>query len=261
MITVKEIYDQINSIAPFSAAESWDNCGILAGSPDAPVTKVLTTLDITKETVKEAEEKGAGLIVSHHPVIFHPLRTVLADTVTGLLLQKGISAVCVHTPFDMSPAGMAKGLLDILEKPLGLVRSSEEPLEVTGENLSIGKLYLLAEPLSPEKCAKLAKEALGCKYVRFTRGNKPISKIAVCSGSGGSVISLAMDKGANALISGDFKHDQFIDSLNSGFTLIDCGHFYTERIFANLMRDELSEAFPQLEISAADSCIDPVDYV
>ena len=261
MITVKDIYNEIDKRAAFDSAESWDNCGILAGDPEAKVTKVITALDITKEVVEEATQKGAELIVSHHPVIFHPLHTVLQDTVTGMLLQKGISAICTHTPFDMSPSGMAKGLLDILEEPLGLIRSSEEPLKITGENLSIGKLYRLREPLSPETCAGRLKEALGCKYVRFSRGGKSLSKIALCSGSGGSEISLAMEKGADALISGDFKHDQFIDALNSGFVLFDCGHFHTERIFAKLMCEALSEAFPMLEVTAAESCTDPVEYV
>lgn len=267
MITVKDIYDEIDRRIHFAAAEEWDNCGILAGDPTAAVTGIITALDITREVIREAEEKGAQLIISHHPIIFRPIRSVLTSTPTGMLLQKGLSAICCHTPFDMSPEGMAKGLFDLLETPLGLIHSSEEPLEKRAcsacpeENLSIGKIYRMREPLSAACCAERLKEALGCRFVRFSRGGGDISKIAVCSGAGGSVISEAAARGADGLVSGDFKHDEFIDAPGKELVLFDCGHFHTERIFGQLMADMLSEAFPNLEICAAESCADPAEYV
>lgn len=259
MITVSDIYNEIDRLAPFASQESWDNSGILAGDPNMEVRRIIIALDITNAVIDEAAAENAELIVSHHPVIFSPLKSVMTDSPVGRLLSRGISAICTHTPFDMAPCGMNKGLFDILREPLGLA-SEGEPLEETGDGLCVGKIYSLDKPLSSEEAAKRAKKALGCTCVRFTKGRE-IKRIAISSGSGNGFISLAAAKGADALLSGDFKHDGTIDARNDDFTVIDCGHFYTERIFCGLMKDILEKAFPGIDILEAKSCIDPVDYV
>lgn len=260
MTTVREIYDFIDSIIPFSTQESWDNSGFLAGDPDMGVHRIITALDITNKVIDEAISENAELIVSHHPVIFTPLKSVMTNSPVGRMILREISAICTHTPFDMSPLGMNKGLYDLLSEPLGL-SESYIPFEETGEGLSVGRIYELNAPLSPEEAAKKAKSALGCSAVRFSGGGRVIRKIAVSSGSGGSFIELAQRKGADALISGDFKHDAFIDSGNDGFTIIDCGHFHTERIFCGIMKKLISEAFPEITVTEAKSCMDPANYI
>lgn len=261
MITVRDIYNAIDRHAPFASAESWDNCGILAGDEGRPVTRAVTTLDITGDVIKEAERLGAEVIISHHPVIFHPLRQVMSASPVGMLLSKGISAVCVHTPFDMCPEGMPLGLFRLLEKPLGLIASSEELLEEQG-GLGIGRVYLMERGMSPLDIAAAAKSALGCHAVRFTEPEecREISRIAVSSGAGGSLVMSALSKGAQGFISGDLRHDAFVDSYADGIALFDCGHFHTERIFCGLMRDMLSEELPGLTVISAESCTDPVRY-
>lgn len=260
MITVRDIYNAIDRKVPFSTAEKWDNCGLLAGDPYASVTRIITALDITCDAVREAEEKGAELIISHHPVIFTPMKSVTTDTVTGMLLRKNISAVCTHTPFDMADCGMNKGLYNILSGPLGLSQQAE-PLEITGENTSIGMIYELNEQLMPSEIAARLKKALGCTCLRYIDTEKPVKRVAVSSGSGNSLAALSASKGADAFISGDFKHDVLIDAKNTGFAIFDCGHFHTERIFCRLMRELLKEEFPELDIIEAESCTDPVKYI
>ncbi len=259
MITVRDVYNAIDSLVPFSSAEEWDNCGILAGNPDGRVTKILTALDITVQTAQEAARRGAELVVSHHPVIFHPLKAVYSDSPVGILLSNGISAICTHTPFDMAECGMNKGLYDILKKPLGL--KNPMPLEETGENSSIGMICDLEEPMLPVSTARILKEALGCGVVRYTDTQRRIGRTAICSGSGGSYWRLAQAKGADSLISGDFKHDVLIDAVNGNFTLFDCGHFHTERIFCGMMKKILSGKFTDIEVIEASSCVNPVDYI
>lgn len=260
MTTVRDIYEYIDSIIPFSLQEGWDNSGFLAGDPDMGVHRIITALDITNNVIDEAISENAELIVSHHPVIFTPLKSVMAGSPVGRMIRAEISAICTHTPFDMSPLGMNKGLYELLAEPLGL-SEGYIPLEETGEGLSVGRIYELNAPLSPEEAAKRAKSALGCSAVRFSGGGREIRKIAVSSGSGGSFVQLAQIKGADALISGDFKHDAFIDSGNEGFTIIDCGHFHTERIFCGIMKKLLSEAFPDIAVTEAKSCTDPARYI
>lgn len=258
MIRVSDIYREIDRLAPFASQEKWDNSGLLAGAPDREVTRVLTALDITKAVVTEAAQIGAELIVSHHPLIFTPLRAVMTDTATGMLLSKGISAICTHTPFDMAPCGMNKGLYDILSKPLGL--GAYEPLEDMGNGLSVGRIYELDEPLSAKDAAGIIKTALGCECVRVA-GDGVIKRLAVSSGAGNSFAELARERGADALASGDLKHDVMVSAADSGIIMIDCGHYHTERIFAPIMRGLLAEAFPELDIRCAESCADPVSYV
>ena len=260
MTTVRDIYDFLDSKIPFCTQESWDNSGLLAGDPDMSVHRIITALDITNKVIDEAFSENAELIVSHHPVIFTPLKAVMSDSPVGRMISRDISAICTHTPFDMSPLGMNKGLYDLLAAPLGLSESFI-PLEETGEGLSVGRIYELDAPLSPEEAAKRAKTALGCSAVRFSDGGKKIRKIAVSSGSGRGCVMLAQKKGADALLSGDFKHDAFIDSANDGFTVIDCGHFHTERIFCGIMKKLLSEAFPHITVTEAKSCTDPAGYI
>lgn len=259
MIVTMDVYNAIDSFAPFCRQEKWDNSGLLCGGGSRPVTKAVTALDITKDVILEAEKLGAELIVSHHPVIFSPLKAVMSDSPVGMMLERGISAICTHTPFDASPVGMNKGLFDRLSSVLGL-SDSFSPLEDMGDGFSVGRVYDLKTPLEAKEAAAAAGKALGCPVVRVT-GSGIIRRIAISSGSGNSFPALAREMGADALLSGDFKHDVLVDSLNDGFILIDCGHFYTERIFAPMMRDLLKNAFPNLAVYAAESCTDPAGYV
>lgn len=257
MATVKDIYRAIDKISPFSKQEEWDNSGFLVGDMEAEVTKTVTALDITVDVVKEAEKLGAELIISHHPVIFKPLKAVKSDSPVGMLLSKGISAICVHTPFDVSPIGMNKGLYDILGEPLGL--DIPEPLDDLGDGSSLGKIYHLEAPLTAEEAAKLAGKALGCPVVRWW-GDGIIDRLAICSGSGNSLLSLAQGRKADAVLSGDFKHDVIIDAHNMGMIVIDCGHYYTERIFAPMMAQYLADFFPEIEFICSEADTDPVHH-
>ncbi|MBR4223230.1 MAG: Nif3-like dinuclear metal center hexameric protein [Oscillospiraceae bacterium] len=253
-MTVQEIYDIIDCDVPFASAMNWDNCGILAGDPCQNVDEVLLALDISVPVIEEAHRLGIPLIISHHPVIFTPLKAVYADSPVGLLLRYDISAICTHTPFDMAPKGMNKGLYDRLAAPLGL--TGGEPLEDMGDGRSLGMIYDLASPLPASDIAKRAKAALGCTVVRYTDGGGRIGRIAICSGSGGSEIGEAAAR-ADALLSGDFKHSCFIEAENMGLSIFDCGHYHTEIIFTELMRDILS---PHIRVRIAESSADPAMY-
>ena len=115
MAAIDEIYRYLNEIAPFSTAMDFDNAGFLVGDGKTEVTKALVTLDITAQSVRQAREKGAQLIVSHHPVIFHPLKRLLSNSVPYLLAKEGIGAICAHTNLDMAPGGVNDCLAAALE--------------------------------------------------------------------------------------------------------------------------------------------------
>lgn len=130
MTTVGEIYEYMDRIAPFELAESWDNSGLLCGSSELPADSVLVSLDITSEVAQEAAEIGAQLIVSHHPVIFEPLKSLSPASVPWRLAASGISAICAHTNLDIA----AGGVNDCLAQRLCL--NNRKPLQITGDNPS-----------------------------------------------------------------------------------------------------------------------------
>ena len=111
MTTVGDIRRLLDQMAPFDSCESFDNVGILIGGEDLPVSRCLVTLDVTRETVEEAEQKGCEMILSHHPVIFHPMKRIPFDSVQGMLLAKGIAVLSAHTNFDKAPGGLNESLL------------------------------------------------------------------------------------------------------------------------------------------------------
>ena len=257
-MTVKDIYQRIDRDVPFACAENWDNCGILAGDPNAEVTKALLALDITSPVIDEANAFGAELIISHHPVIFDPLRSVGRNSTVGKLLRYGISAICTHTPFDMSPCGMNKGLYDLLSGPLGLCPMDKSlPLEDMGNGMCIGRIYDLNAPLEPKDMAVRLKAALGCTVVRYTGGGY-IRRAAISSGAGSSMVNDAI-AGGYALITGDLRHNNFVDAINAGISVFDCGHYHTEIIFTRLMRDLLHDT--GILLYTAENSTDPVSYI
>lgn len=253
-ITVGDIYGFINEIAPFSLQQSYDNSGICAGSKESPVSRVLTALDITGAVVDEAAEKGCELVLSHHPVIFRPLRTLSPENPAVKLAVKGIAAICMHTSFDSAEGGMN----DILAAKLGL--TVVEPLDMD-EGKPMGYVCRADREYSSRELAEHCKSALGCRAVRFTESGSNTSLIGICSGSGGSCVKAAIAKGCGALITGDVKHSDFVYASDSGFCLIDAGHYYTENIFHEDIARRLKERFPGLEVTAAESFPDPVKVI
>ena len=187
-VSVQQILGFLRAVAPQELALDWDNVGLLVDAGQ-PVDGVLTTLDITPAVVREAVENDCQLIVSHHPVIFHPLRTLAADDVPALLMKNGISAICMHTNLDAAPGGVNDTLCDIL----GIAAEGRESFaEGCGR---IGTTM----PTTVEALAKFCAATLhsGVKYVN---GQKPVTCLAEVSGGGGSHDLLGILLGLGAAV-------------------------------------------------------------
>lgn len=142
---INEVYNWLDGLAPFKTAEKWDNSGFLAGNPDEELTGAVFALDITLPVIKEAKENGCNLIVSHHPVIFDPIKSVCAGSVAYELTVSGISAICAHTNLDMA----AGGVNDVLIERLGLI-PTERLLETVG-NKPFYQVYVFAPRAQAEE--------------------------------------------------------------------------------------------------------------
>ncbi|EWM55247.1 Nif3-like dinuclear metal center hexameric protein [Ruminococcus flavefaciens] len=258
---VCDVIDHLNELYPFAAQEKWDNSGYLVESSDQECSKVLLSLDISYDVVNEADCKGAELIISHHPVIFEPRKRIGRTDPVYRLIESGIGAVCMHTNLDIAAGGTNGVILRKLSEKLD-VKGIPVPFEELGGGNCLGWIINLKEPVTVKELAETCKSIFGCQYVRTTREINPlVSKIAFCSGSGGSMLDLAAEKECDALITGDVKHDVWIDANNRGIALLDCGHFHTENIVLWELRRALEEKFPQLDIEIAERSVDPCQYV
>ena len=243
-----EIVEYTKRIAPYESAEDWDNTGLLAGDANAEVSRVLLALDITGDVVKEAAEKGAQLIISHHPVIFEPLRSLDFDSAPGLLASFGIAALCLHTNLDRAE----KGVNTALAEALGLknARLYPEDFIAVGEPES---------PMSADEFAALIKEKLKAPSVRYTGGR--VTRVAVSSGGGGDGVELNEKYGFDAFVTGELKHHQYIRAKSKGIAAFDAGHFPTENVVIPPLRDTLAEALPEAEYLISETCLCPYKSV
>ena len=241
---VRDVYDFINSIAPFSAAESWDNCGLLIGSHSRECKKIMLALDITQKVANQALEEGVDLIITHHPAIFEPLKSINFDSAVAKLIMAGICVISSHTCFDTAQGGMNDILCDKLN--LQGVRS------VTGDDGFSFRIGFLETSLSAKDFAKHTADALGSKCVSYTLGDKTINSVAVCSGSGGSLCSLVTALKVDAFVTGELKYNNVIDLTEAGISSIVAGHFETEQIFKSVLKNRISEHFNDIEVIVAD---------
>lgn len=257
---VRDIYNYINSVAPFSTQDKFDNSGLLTGSMDKEVNKIAVCLDITNDIVDECAKLGADLIVSHHPVIFNRLSAVEENTPVCGLVRNNIAAICIHTPIDMAKGGIS----DIMFELMGF--GSPDGAEVLhvihhDKNLGYGKIAELEFGISAQYLAETAKDAFNCTSVRFVDGGKTINKVAVCSGAGSDEIYTAIDKGIDAIITGDVKWHAFVDAKNAGLTVVDAGHYHTETIVCGHLLNLLNDKFPEAEIFIPINNEDVCQYI
>ncbi len=260
-VTVEDVYNQINEAADFSTQDSWDNSGLLVGSMKDKVTGILVTLDITDEVIKEALAEKANLIISHHPVIFHPLKNLSPKNPAVKMAAAGISAICVHTPIDMAVNGINDIIVDMLGDKFKLLECIRPIIPLRdGSPAGTGRICELSDSMTAAQMAVKLKKIFGCRVVRYTNTAIPVKKIAICSGSGGSLLGDVIENDCQAYITGDIKHDIWIEAANNNIALFDCGHFYTETIVTEYISKLLQANIMGVKTISAKSNIDVVSY-
>lgn len=241
MTTVKNIYDYINSIAPYDLQEDWDNSGHLIGDFRKEVKRVVLSLDATKQAVEFANDIGADLLFTHHPVIFSGVKQISSDSAVYKLANYGISYICAHTNFDKANGGINDNLAEIL----GIKNTSkmDNGFVVVGE---------LDAPMSIDDFAEFVSDRLNVAGIRYTDTEKMIKRVAVCGGAGDDFVFEAGEI-ADCYVTGDLKYHGFLDAQQAGICVISAGHFETENQPFLSIKSKLESIFTDVEFVIAPS--------
>ena len=250
MVTAKQIYDYIDSIAPFETAMSFDNVGILVGSRSAQSERVLLALDATKAVLEEAKAGNINIVVTHHPVIFDPLRQLAQDSIPYIAARNDITVISAHTNLDIARGGVN----ELLARTAGV--NAEEYFD---EHCAL--IGSLENEASPFELAESIKAGMKLRGLRYTDSGRKLKKVMVSCGAGGSNIFLAAELGADAFITGEIKHHEIVFANDSNIAVFDLGHFQSEDMVIPALAEMLKKAFPDTDFLQAENDSDKVNYL
>lgn len=260
MTQVKEIIAKLNEFFPEAIATEGDPVGLQIGSLEAPVTKVMTTLDVRPNVVDEAIERGVDLIISHHPLIFRPVNNLdYSDPQKAMyakIIAHGITVYSIHTNSDKAQDGSS----DWQAQELGLERVA--PFALDKDGIAIGRQGFLPKAMTARDFAEYVKGKMGVDMVRLITADeaKPISKVAFVCGDGNKFWRQALKDDCDAYITGDVYYHTGHDMISSGLTVVDPGH-YTEKLFkyevAKRLQHWQKAAGWQTEILISEVSTDP----
>lgn len=236
-VTVGNILDILNEIAPFETCEDYDNVGLLAGHPDWSVERILVALDLTEDVVAEAIAKDAQMIVTHHPVLFRGRKNLREDDPEGralcALVRGRIAMAAMHTNYDNAPDGLNKALAE----ELGLIDT-----QALAHGMQIGRFV---QPMTLADAARMAGERLGGVVRVYGRPDTMVSTMAVMGGAGGSFVRDAEESGAQVYLTGEISYHAALDAKLRGFNILEAGHYETEQIaiktLTNCLQKRLNE--------------------
>ena len=255
---LSDIIHILDNLAPPVLAEEWDNCGLQLGDPAWSVTKIWVALDPTLQVVEAACAQKVDLLITHHPLIFKPLKSIEFQTPLGAILnlatRQNLAIFAAHTNLD-SAAG---GLNDILARRIGLkdlkplvagkeikrYQYDNYPLISREHRPGIGRIGYLGKAMDLKSFARMIKKEMGLKRLKFAGDPRlMIKKAAVCTGSGSSLLANFFASGAQAYISGDIRYHDARDVEAAKLGVIDIGHFSSECFIAAELAARLSTIF------------------
>jgi len=265
--TLKDMLDILEKAAPSHIAEEWDNPGLQVGHLSHKIEKIFISLDPTPEAVKEASLRNAQLLLTHHPLFFKPLlclnREVYPGNVIYAAFKKGISIVAAHTNLDMTQGGINDILADLFN--LQNMEMLKKRAGLMMDDAGLGRIGNLPEAVTLAAMVKGVKRVLGVERVRVLGKKKTqISRVAIVGGAGGGMVSVAFEKGADLLVTGEIRHHEALEAKTLGLSLIDGGHFHTEKtalaIFADHLKKKLKDSDWQVDVEVYNDEKDPLGF-
>lgn len=260
---VRDVVRGLETFAPLSFAEEWDNVGLLVGDDDWPVARVLLTIDLTQAVLEEALERGAQMVVAYHPVLFEPLqRLTHAHPPARVVLAAARAGLAVHSPhtaLDAAPGGVNDWLAE------GLGAGVVAPLALTGPEPAErgpGRLVTLAEATELGELVTRVRSHLGARRLLVAeapRAPRRHAVVGLCAGSGAALVPAALARAATLFLTGEMRHHDVLAAQAAGCTVLLAGHTNTERGYLPRLARWLGTALPGLEILIAERDLDPLE--
>ncbi len=264
-MNMRELVSIINKIAPEALQEDWDNSGIQINAvPEKQIKRIMTCLEISDAVVDEAAEKGADVVITHHPLIFTKLAGIDAEQVVGgqivKLIENGISVYSSHTAFDSASHGTNQDLAEQLCLKNIIPMEPAEGYPGCG----MGRYGTYTEPVFFSDFIEDVADICPDAEIRIA-GAVPeyVKKVALCTGAGAEFIDEAYQNGADVYITGDVKYHDARHADDIGFCVVDAGHYGTEVLFARNMAELLTaeisadENISGVEVIISETNIDP----
>lgn len=261
MVKVKELLDFMEKEVPTSLAEGFDNVGLMIGDEEKEIKNILLALDCTKSVIEEAKMKNIDLILTHHPLMFIKPRRIVKSDLQGSkiidLIKNDIAVYSAHTNLDSVNDGLNKTIMDML----GFNNSEILEKSKVDSSAGIGRIYTGNKVYELEELVKNLKASLGCENLKVAKGNREIKSIAVINGSGQSFFYKALASGADCIITGDTSYHFVSDFKEMGITVIDPGHFLSEKnVYTKVMKEKLSK-LDGIKIFISESESDPYEFM
>lgn len=240
MPTAVELDKYFDTAVPFSLGFSWDSGGISLLANNNESSRIAVALDVTVASVNFAASVGAGILVTHHPAVFGKIDSVRCDDSVGNRLitavRNNVSLLAYHTRLDNAPGGVN----DTLCAAAGITE--------TYEFTPCARMGRITVPVTPQQFGQSVAKALNSDRVRVFANNPLVSRVAVCSGSGGDIIRAAYLAGADTLLTGEAKYNYELDAAEYGVNLITAGHKETEQVVLPVIKDIILKGFPSAEV-------------
>lgn len=268
--TVEDIIEVMEEIAPAHLAETWDNPGLQVGHRGWPVKKILISLDPTPDVMNHAAEASADMLITHHPLLFRPLKSVDLSTpiggIVGAAIKNTIAVYAAHTNLD----SVVDGLNDMLAMRLGLNNVSALAPHVgeTAETFTekqqngLGRIGNLPEATDVVSLCRTLKNILGLESVRMVgEPQQTVGRVAICTGSGSSLLERFFSSDADLFITGDVGYHDAREVEDRKTALIDIGHFGSEHIMVDKLGERLRKLLgrlhPNVEVITCEVEKDP----
>lgn len=269
MPCIDDVATFLETLAPRSLADDWDNVGLLVGDRQSPARRVMTCLTLTPDVAAEAIQEKADLIVTHHPVLFRAVKRLTTDSVEGTtllnLIGSGISVYSPHTGYDSAAGGINRqlaerlGLADIrpLRPAVGMHAGTMEIDNAAGG----GRCGTLPSPMTLADFLEVVRERFGVAPLPYVGDlGQSLSKIAVACGSAAEFVTDAVRHDCQALLTGEARFHACLEARSEGIALILPGHYATERPALEHLAELIGERFSEATVWASRVENDPVKW-
>jgi len=261
--SIQEVVDYLHGIAPPHLQESYDNAGLIVGRGDRVCTGVITCLDSTEAVIDEAINTGANLVVAHHPIVFKGLKrfngTTYIERVVMKAISNNIAILAIHTNLDnVHRLGVNQRIADRLGLQETRILAPKNP---ENETIGSGLIGILDSGMEEIAFLQHLKKVMGVSIVKYTPtlGNK-VTKVAICGGSGGFLLSAAIQQKADIFVTADYKYHEYFDA-NGHIIIADIGHYESEQYTSELLQELISEKFSTFAARCTKVVTNPVKYL